>query len=56
MEKKLLIAGIDPGTTTAYALLDLKGNIVRVESSKEFNLNTLIKKITDIKKYYTTML
>jgi len=44
--KELLIIGIDPGTTTGYALLNLKGNIIEIDSSKEYDLATLITKIT----------
>ncbi len=40
--KKLLIAGIDPGTTIGYALLDLDGRIVQVKSSKNMNMSSLI--------------
>ncbi len=40
--KKLLIAGIDPGTTIGYALLDLDGRTVQVKSSKNMNMSSLI--------------
>jgi len=40
--KKLLIAGIDPGTTLGYALLDLKGNAVKIKSSKQLDMSSLI--------------
>lgn len=40
--KNLLIVGIDPGTTTGYAVLDINGNLVQLGSSKDFNLNSLI--------------
>ncbi|MFH1211166.1 MAG: DUF460 domain-containing protein [archaeon] len=40
--KKLLIAGIDPGTTLGYALLDLKGNVVKIRSSKQLDMSSLI--------------
>lgn len=39
--------GIDPGTTTAYALLDLNGSLLDVNSSKNYDLGTLIKVITE---------
>jgi len=39
----LLIAGIDPGTNFAYALLDLKGNLIDIRSYKNTNTNILIK-------------
>ena len=41
-DKKLLIVGLDPGTTIGYAVLDIEGNPVHVDSSKQFNLNSLI--------------
>lgn len=42
--KPLLIAGIDPGTTTAYALLDVSGNVMEVHSAKELSVDSLIAK------------
>lgn len=41
-----LIVGIDPGTTTAYAALTLQGEIVKVESSKRFDLKVLLETIS----------
>lgn len=43
--KQLLIVGIDPGTTLAYALLDLEGNIIKIGSSKQLELNSLITNV-----------
>ncbi|MBI2650244.1 DUF460 domain-containing protein [Candidatus Woesearchaeota archaeon] len=40
--KKLLIVGIDPGTTTGYAVLDIEGNLLHLNSSKQLDLNMLI--------------
>lgn len=34
---KLLIAGIDPGTVGAYAILDLEGNLIDIASGRDFN-------------------
>lgn len=34
--KRYLIAGIDPGTTTAVALIDLSGNLIAVKSKKDW--------------------
>jgi len=42
MEKQLLIVGIDPGTTLGYAAIDFEGNLIRVYSDKNFDLNSLI--------------
>ncbi len=47
MKRKLLIAGIDPGTTTAYALLDSYGKIIAKRASKDLEINSLIKEITE---------
>lgn len=46
MGKQLLVAGIDPGTTVAYALLGLNGNVAGLGSKKELSLNKLIETIT----------
>lgn len=48
MGEKPIIVGIDPGTTAAYAVLDIEGNLIKADSSKEFNLNSLIHDITMI--------
>ncbi len=45
MYKELLIAGIDPGITTAYALLDVQGNLIKMRSSKELSFNRLLAEI-----------
>jgi len=44
-EKQLIIVGIDPGTNVGYAILDLNGNLIKVESAKELDLGSLISKI-----------
>ena len=38
-----MIVGIDPGTTTAVALLDLSGKLVAMESSRDFGLSKVIE-------------
>ncbi len=48
MHKPLLIIGIDPGTTTAYAAIDLDGNLLAAKSSKEFDLAAVIKEIISV--------
>ncbi|MDP2750918.1 MAG: DUF460 domain-containing protein [Nanoarchaeota archaeon] len=45
MKPKRLVVGIDPGTTTGYAVFDLDGNVIAIDSSKELNLGLLISKI-----------
>ncbi len=44
MKNNPLIAGIDPGTTTGYAFLDLEGNIVHSGSSRNMGIDELIRK------------
>lgn len=48
--RKLLIAGIDPGTTTAFAVLDIEGNLLHLNSSKQLDLNSLISQIIRLGK------
>lgn len=48
--RKLLIVGIDPGITTAYSVLDIEGNLLHLESSKQLELNSLISKTINIGK------
>ena len=43
MNKELLIIGIDPGTTKGYALLDIDGKLILVDSAKQLSLSDLIK-------------
>ena len=38
----LAIVGIDPGTTAAVALLDLEGNIINIQSKKEFSKSEIV--------------
>jgi len=47
---RLLIVGIDPGTTTAYAILDIYGNVVSVKSAKNFGINALLAEVTQLGK------
>ena len=49
-KKKLLIAGIDPGITTAYAVLDIEGNLVHLNSSKQLDLSRLISETINFGK------
>lgn len=43
--KKLLIVGIDPGMTTAYAVIDIEGRFIAANSSKQLELNSIISKV-----------
>lgn len=48
--KPFVIVGIDPGTTTAVALMDLNGNLLDVRSKKGWGLGDVIDYITSIGK------
>jgi predicted RNase H-like nuclease (RuvC/YqgF family) len=43
--KPLSIIGLDPGTTTACAVLDLTGKVINLFSSKELPLSKIIEKV-----------
>ncbi len=44
-EKQLLIVGVDPGTTLGYAAIDFEGNIIKLHSEKNLDLNLLISEL-----------
>lgn len=50
MRNRIIIAGIDPGTTSAYAVLDIKGNVIETKSSRGLCLNLMIAEITKLGK------
>jgi len=43
-----LIIGLDPGTTTAYAILDSNGEIIKVNSKRNMKLSSILN---DVIKY-----
>jgi len=43
----VLILGIDPGTTLGCAILDTDGNLVKLFSSKQFGISSLISVVAD---------
>ncbi|MEM4282422.1 MAG: DUF460 domain-containing protein [Candidatus Woesearchaeota archaeon] len=43
MADKLLIVGIDPGTTVGFALLDISGRLVCLGSKKHLEVNGLVR-------------
>ncbi len=45
MERKLIIVGLDPGTTIGYSILDLTGRIIEAKSIKNIDLGRLISRI-----------
>ncbi len=47
---KPIIVGIDPGTTTAVAILDLSGSLIAVKSKKEFSKADVVDFITQYGK------
>ncbi len=44
--KKLLIAGIDPGTTIGYAVLDTNGKLVSSKSAKDLDRDTVVSELS----------
>ena len=42
----MLIVGIDPGVTLGYAVIDIEGNLMRLRSSKQLDLNSVISETT----------
>lgn len=40
-----MILGLDPGTTVGWALLDFSGNLVKLDSERGLDLNSLITKL-----------
>ena len=50
MGRKPIIAGIDPGTTLAYALLDFDGNVIATASGKGYGMSSLISEIIEYGK------
>lgn len=48
--QKLLIAGIDPGGTKGYAVIDLEGRLITLGSSKNLTLESLTKEISSYGK------
>lgn len=42
-----LIIGLDPGTTTAYAILDMQGKVISLKSSKQLKLDRVIRETAE---------
>lgn len=47
---RLLIVGLDPGTTTGYAILDDKGSVLAMKSSKALSMDHLLAEVTSYGK------
>ncbi|MDO9549351.1 MAG: DUF460 domain-containing protein [Methanoregula sp.] len=47
---RYLIVGIDPGTTTAFAALDLDGNLLHLQSSRQMNMGDVIEALYKVGK------
>jgi len=47
---RYLIVGIDPGTTTAVAALDLDGNLLHLQSSRQMNMGDVIESLYKVGK------
>lgn len=45
-----LILGIDPGSTIGYAVLDLNGKLVKIDSLRNSDLNKAVSKISGLGK------
>ncbi len=43
---KPIIVGIDPGTTSGYAILDTTGRTIKTRSAKELDIKTMLSEIT----------
>jgi len=44
--KRLLIAGVDPGTTVGYAAIDVSGRLVAAKASKELDLDSVVAELS----------
>lgn len=53
MRQNLVIAGIDPGTISAYAVLSLDGDLLALGSRRNQPHATIIRDITQFGKIYT---
>ncbi|MEN6395494.1 MAG: DUF460 domain-containing protein [Methanoregula sp.] len=47
---RYLIVGIDPGTTTAVAAIDLDGNLMHLQSSRQMNMSGVIEALYRVGK------
>jgi uncharacterized protein len=47
---RYLIVGIDPGTTTAVAALDLDGNLLYLTSSRQMNMSDIVESLFKVGK------
>jgi len=45
--KKPIIIGIDPGTTVGYAILDVDGNILELNSGRHLKISWIVKHLTE---------
>ena len=50
IKPRYLIVGIDPGTTTAVAALDLDGNLLHLASSRQMNMADVIESLYKVGK------
>ncbi|NMB79251.1 MAG: DUF460 domain-containing protein [Methanomicrobiales archaeon] len=47
---RYLIVGIDPGTTTAFSALDLDGNLLHLQSSRQMTMSNVIEALYKVGK------
>lgn len=45
-----LILGLDPGSTVGYAVLNLKGELIKIESLRNTDINETISKVNELGK------
>ena len=48
--RKVCILGVDPGTTTGYAVLDIDGNLIRLKSARDLSVERLLQEVIDAGK------
>jgi len=49
-EKQLLIIGVDPGITAAYAAIDIEGNLIKAHSEKNLDVSEMISHLIELGK------
>ena len=45
--RNLIIVGLDPGTTTAYAIFDTRGNLLKISSKRNSRPDRIIMELVD---------
>ena len=50
--KELFILGIDLGTTTGFALLDMQGNVILLKSARELSVDRIVEEYKKERKLF----